>query len=464
LRVAAQRAFLEVAVMNNEDDYQWSNVTPAEEGLLPWLYEAGENKSQAILVSAAQEQEIGASIVPKKTTQKRQKGRPRKYSAPTAEDERLLCKVYGQPRRAVSKAMKIVLARQLLARHPDWTKAVLNRVRRKLGVHKHYRKWTEEEVRELLDTAGEKSIATLQKMLRRSAAAIRMKLTRLTGRKVTKVESGYSWHEVRRLLHIGIRRLNYLVEQEVLELSDPAIPYRSLKKFVDKHAKSFNLVVTPRTRQLLLRTRKPKEQKTIASILGVEIGQVKLWVNANLLLPVDRHITAESFETYCELHQAELRTELMSRDERHWFYNEFDGWQQNVPGILSRMREMAVVQHFSVDHIKALFSLDEPAAIRLMNKMGARAKARNSLSTVGSDTPPPPVARKKMIAFLEKTLAEQAARAAELSASRNHTYRLKHLQTTRRCVCLKQIKGNAYFRHIKSCKSVARRYRMEIAV
>ncbi|HEV7676413.1 MAG TPA: hypothetical protein VGQ12_17915 [Candidatus Angelobacter sp.] len=358
--------------------------------------------------------------------------------------------------------MKIVLARQLLARHPDWTQAVLNRVRRELGVHKHYIKWTEEEVRELLDTAGEKSIATLQKMLGRSAAAIQMKLTRLTGRKITKVKSGYSRHEVRRLLHIGIRRLNYLVEQEVLELSDPAIRYRSLKKFVDKHAKGFNLVVTPRARQRLLRTRKPKEQKTIASILGVEISQVKLWVNANLLHPVDLHITAESFETYCELHQAELRTELMSRDERHWFYNEFDGWQKNVPDILSRVK-MGVIQDFSADEIKTLFSVDQPAALRIMNKMGARAKARNSLSTCGSDTPPPPVARKKMIAFLEKALAEQAARAAQ-TPPENATYRLKHLLRTRQCACLKRIKGNAYFRHIKSCQSVAGRCRVEIAV
>ncbi len=250
----------------------------------------------------------------------------------------------------------------------------------------------------------------------------------------------------------------------MLELSDPAIRYRSLKKFVDKNAKGFNLVVTPRTRQRLLRTRKPKEQKTVASILGVEISQVKLWVNANLLHPVDLHITAESFETYCELHQSELRTELMSRDERHWFYNEFDGWQQNVPSILSRVREMGVVQHFSVDHIKTLFSLDEPAALRLMNKMGARAKARNGLRTSGTFAALPLVAREKMIAFLEKILAGRAGRAAEQSASRNHTYRLKHLQTTRRCVCLKQIKGNAYFRHIKSCKSVAWRYRVELAV
>jgi hypothetical protein len=125
---------------------------------------------------------------------------------------------------------------------------------------------------------------------------------------------------------------------------------------------------------------------------------------------------------------------------------------------------MGVVQHFSVDHIKTLFSLDEPAALRLMNKMGARAKARNSLSTCGSDTPPPLVARKKMVAFLEKTLAEQAARAAEQTPPENATYRLKHLLKTRQCACMKRIKGNAYFRHIKSCQSVAGRYRVEIAV
>jgi hypothetical protein len=456
---------------------QWIHGAQQIPGFLTSFSTAGENEAGARALATGVPTDKGAILMDinrgpirggkthqqpaprtlstEEANQRRQRGRPRMHSAATEEDKRLLRKVYGRPLNSSSSAMKRVLTRHLLMRHPDWTRDVLYRLRRELGVQRHHEKWTGEEVRELLDMAGEKPISTLQKTLGRSREAIQMKLARLAGRKITKVRNGYSQHEVRQLLHIGLQRLDSLIEQEVLKLSDPAIGYSSLKEFVQKYAPRISLVITPPMRRRLLRIRKPKEQNTIALILGVGVDQVKRWVTANLLRPVDGRITADSFARYCSLHRDQLRTELMTEDEQRWFYNEFGGWQQQISRILPQVREMELIEYVSLRDVMALLSLDESAALRVMNKMGARAKSRNSLRTCGSGTAPPLLSRQKLIAFLEGVQAGQLQRAAECPATGSQAYRLKHLMKTRECACRKRIRGNGYFKHLKSCQSVA---------
>jgi hypothetical protein len=391
------------------------------------------------------------------------KGRPRTYSALRENEICLLLKVYRLRSTPLSRVMRIVLDKQLLVGHPDWTRRVLARAKRKAGMRRRHAKWSKREVGKLLAMAESTPLSALVKHLGRSRASIQMKLARVADRKSCAPKNGYSRYEVRRLLHIGQHRVDSLVERDLLKLVDPAIGYSSLKMFVEKYARELGLAVTPQMRRLLLRGRKPKQQHTIAFVLGVELSQVKRWVTQHYLRPNDRHITAEALERYCEAHQAELRQELMTEQERRWFHNEFDGWQRHASQILSQVRLMKDRETFSISDIKAFLSVDEAAALRIMNKMGARAKSRTSPRGGGSGTATPCVSHARVLEFLEGIEQAQAARAKEQSESQSQMHRLKHLFKTRQCACLRRIRGNAYFTHAKYCRRAAAQHRSKFA-
>jgi hypothetical protein len=258
------------------------------------------------------------------------RGRKRRLSSPSPEDEYLLRKAYmldsSRQRTSEPHSNKRAVLRVILERHPDWSRQTVWKLARKLGIasRKPVRPWSKTEVDTLMAAAGNDSLASIAQALKRSPISVKLKLKRLVGRGCSSVTEGYTKRWVAKALHIGFYRVNDLIEQGLLELKNSAVLRFSLQEFINQHAPRLGIEISAEARALLHSKRPSIAQMRINRAFRVKIVQVRRWVNMNLLQPVDAHITMASFEAYCRQHAGKLHQELMDRDERDWFATELD--------------------------------------------------------------------------------------------------------------------------------------------
>jgi hypothetical protein len=127
--------------------------------------------------------------------------------------------------------------RELLRRHPRWQPHTIWRRAAKLGLARKTLKkdrqcsrqpWTDSDDRTLLGLAGYKSARFIGKLLRRSEAAILYRLT-LLGKSSRVHLEGYARRTLARELHLGIRTIQRLIVEGLLEVRDPRITRKSLE-------------------------------------------------------------------------------------------------------------------------------------------------------------------------------------------------------------------------------------------
>ena len=159
--------------------------------------------------------------------------RPHFRSVWSTEDEKTLREGY----QAGWQEKREVVC-QLLQRHPDWRPHVIWKHATKLGLVQRTSKrgqersckaWSKEDDRILLDLAGYKTARVIAKMLHRSEAAVRYRLT-LLGKSSRVHLEGFARSALARELHLSTNAIQRLIVEGLLEVRDPRITRESLDR------------------------------------------------------------------------------------------------------------------------------------------------------------------------------------------------------------------------------------------
>ena len=130
--------------------------------------------------------------------------------------------------------------RELMRRHPDWSRDQIHWKARSLGLHwqaraerNGRRPWSEKEDMTIISSATRKPITSIARNLGRSVWAVRC---RLAGLRVRGRVSGqdYGSEEILRLLQIGRRRFQRLIGSKKLKCTALHVSRRSVEEFLRK--------------------------------------------------------------------------------------------------------------------------------------------------------------------------------------------------------------------------------------
>src|SRR6266700_32281 len=382
----------------------------------------------------------------------RQQMKRPKRSAPTPEDKQLLREASGKGPERRQQAHSAILDR-----HPDWTQRTVMNLARKLGTTRPCKKWTTKETRALYEMAGVCDAWVIAELMGRSSAAIEMKLKRLLGHCCARVVEGHSRRQVGRILHCNYKGVRLLLENESLKWIGPDILFSSRKQFVQKHAASLGITISPEMKRRLLRSRLPQTQQRLAAILDVTIQTVRRWINEGILRPKSARVSTESLEEYCREHYRELNQELMTAEEKDWLRNTVDGWRTSIPEIQAKLRACEETATFDTDHLEVLFQVDlssaEDLLVRISKMAGSNSGGRNSRK-IRSGKEPELLNKADILKFLENEAKKFSASAVTVPRRVVKAVKeYKHLAVIHHCSrCKRKIRGNAFFRHSKSCQ------------
>lgn len=149
----------------------------------------------------------------------------------SSEDEEILRNGYNGGWQEKRKAISC-----LLKHHPEWRPHVIWQHARRNGLVQKLPKrgqersgaaWSEEDNRVLLDLAGYKRVRVIAKMLHRSEAAIRYQLATL-GESSRTHQEGFARTSLARDLHFSTRAIQRLITEGLLEVRDPRVTRESL--------------------------------------------------------------------------------------------------------------------------------------------------------------------------------------------------------------------------------------------
>jgi hypothetical protein len=331
----------------------------------------------------------------------------------TADEDDLLRKGYAKGWAGKKEAV-----RELLRRHPDWRPHVvwkraghLGLVQKSLKRHQERSQhpWPEHDDRVLLNLAGYKEVGVIGKILHRSANAIRSRLSRLG--KCSRVhKEGYVQRALSEELHFGSRTMRKLIAQGLLEVRDPRITRQSLKEV--------NTSTSPPV------ANNQHEPNTITVLQTFPTA-------AN---------SPEGLETF-DSNPDMLRSRLArsSRADRVW-------------------SETATQLGLTLQTIKDYVAQGK---LKLYDPRITERSLRNLCRRYGSLVNYDYLNRETQ-AWLESSM-DFTRNGGEALARRLATRR-KHAQVVRHCACGREIRGNAFFRHARSCGQSARSNRSDGAI
>ena len=272
------------------------------------------------------------------------------------EDEKVLREGYGNGWRAKREAVQ-----ELLRRHPDWRPHLIWRRAAKLGLVRDEKKrgrersglaWSEEDDRALLDLAGYKSARVISKLLYRSEAAVRTRLTLLGKSSRTHLE-GFSRFALSRELHVSVNAIQRLIVEGLLEVRDPRIRRDSLDRLrhsgrleaiqqngiqdtpcvpQESSCESTLSAPTPATpaksAALSISSVRPSRAKRVwaevAESLKVPREDVEKLIAHGVLKLYDSRITEKSLQRFCRRHGSLINSDFLSRETRDWLQSTMD--------------------------------------------------------------------------------------------------------------------------------------------
>ncbi len=319
------------------------------------------------------------------------------------EDERILREGYATGWRGKREAV-----RELLRRHPDWRPHLIWRRAAKLGLvrprtkrspERYRRRWTEDEDRVLLNLAGYRKLRMIAKLLHRSERAVRYRLT-VFGKSSRIHFDGYSRRALADQLHFGRRTIQRLIVAGLLEVRDPRIKPESLQ------------ALRRSGRQTGVQIHDEGDKQTSHAVKEQRVS------------------TAGDVENRgSDVNGTSIHSRKASRARRIW---------TEVARALNVTLE--TVENLVVERTLKLYDprITERSLINFCRRNGSLinwefldAETRDWL-------------RSSM--DLDRSAGQDAA--ARLNAFR------KHARILRRCTgCDRDIRGNAFFRHIKRCGS-----------
>jgi hypothetical protein len=268
--------------------------------------------------------------------------RPRRlsHSIWTSEDEQVLRNGYQAGWLGKREAVC-----QLLKRHPDWRPHVIWQHARKSGLIQRISTrgqerarlaWTQEDNRMLLDLAGYKSVRMIAKMLHRSEAAIRYRLTTLGKSSRVHVE-GFARSALAGELHISTRAIQRFIVEGLLEVRDPRITRESLDRLRQsgrlQAIQGNDVCPTPDSSQdprehLVTSPTRPSRGKRVwaevAASLGIAMKRVETLIARGVLRFYDPAITEISLRQFCRRYGSFIEQDCLSRETREWLNSSMD--------------------------------------------------------------------------------------------------------------------------------------------
>ncbi|MCI0717586.1 MAG: hypothetical protein L0338_01115, partial [Acidobacteria bacterium] len=274
----------------------------------------------------------------------------------SAEDDQLLRMGYEEGWAGKQKAV-----RELLKRHPDWRPHIVWRRAAKLGLtHSSPKRkreragctWSEHDDRILLNLAGYKQAKVIAKILHRSESAVRYRLAVL-GKSSRFHKEGYARRALAEELHLGIRTVQRLIVDGLLEVRDPRITNRSLRE-LSKALRRPDLTteITPRMDGAVSElpatsegpqpgdvpvspscslgpfpTRASRAKRfwiEAATALGVSLETVEQYILKGVLKLCDPRITENSLRRFCRRNGSLINSDFLNQETRSWLKDAMD--------------------------------------------------------------------------------------------------------------------------------------------
>ena len=272
------------------------------------------------------------------------------------DDEKVLREGYESGWQGKRKAV-----RELLNRHPDWRPHIIWRRAAKLGLVGRISKrgqersrlmWSESDDRLLLDLAGYKSARVISRMLHRSEAAVRYRLT-VSGKSGRVHLEGFARYALATDLHLSGTTIQRLIVAGLLEVRDPRITRESLEKLCKSGLLVAREESTARRPNCLpdgpdcqrsfpalgdlspgvstarsVASGKPSRARRVwaevANSLSVTPVTVEKFIARGVLKLYDPRITERSLRNFCRQYGSVIDAGFLSRETRDWLQGSMD--------------------------------------------------------------------------------------------------------------------------------------------
>jgi hypothetical protein len=272
------------------------------------------------------------------------------------EDERILRQGYQTGWQGKREAVC-----QLVKRHPDWrphviwqhaTKLGLVQKTSKRGQERSRRAWSQDDDRTLLDLSGYKRVRVIAKMLHRSEAAIRYRLTMLGKSSRVHVE-GFARSALASELHLSMNAIQRFIVEGLLEVRDPRITRESLDclrqsgrleairqsggcppaDLTEASGREMtpSAVGTSKSRSSVEcsgTSGGPSRAKRVwaeaAESLGITVDTAERLITRGILKFYDPTITEKSLRHFCRRYGSFIEYDFLNRETREWLQSSMD--------------------------------------------------------------------------------------------------------------------------------------------
>jgi hypothetical protein len=280
---------------------------------------------------------------------------PYRHATWSEDDDRLLREGYEKGWAGKQEAV-----RQLLKRHPDWRPHVIWKRAAKLGLvqrrlnrgqERSRQEWSEHDDQILLNYTGYKDVRVIGKMLHRSPIAVRGRL-RVLGKSSRVHTEGYARRALAEQLHLGVRTIQRLIAEGLLEVRDPRVTRKSLDEFrksdglpgmlqdgshdvapcpapgdeagkarcTGNHLQGHNGSPQPPVKS----SRAKGVWAEVASALNVSVETIERLIAHGVLKLYDPRVTEKSLMNFCRRYGALINYETLSGETRDWLESLMD--------------------------------------------------------------------------------------------------------------------------------------------
>lgn len=250
--------------------------------------------------------------------------------------------------------------RQLLKRHPDWRPHVIWKHAAQLGLVQRISRrdqersrlaWSHDDDRILLGLAGYKSARVIGKMLHRSEASIRNRLTVLGKSSRVHIE-GFTRSALASDLHLSTKAIRRLIVEVLLEVRDPRITRESLDRLrrsgieTVRHNEARSAAyptegldpeITPPSEcgsagrdsaECPVTSGRPSRARRVwaevADSLGITAKMVEKLIARGVLKFYDPTISEKSLKHLCRRYGSLIEYDFLNRETRDWLESSMD--------------------------------------------------------------------------------------------------------------------------------------------